>query len=48
MRARLGGELPAYALPKRVLVRRALPERGPGKPDRAAVAELFRTDAVGQ
>ncbi len=33
--------LPAHALPRRVHVVPQLPVRGPGKPDRAAVADLF-------
>lgn len=48
VRERLGGELAAYALPKRVLVLDALPERGPGKPDRAAVAARAIREAVGE
>lgn len=33
--------LPAHALPRRVTAAGAVPLRGPGKPDRAAVAALF-------
>ncbi|MBD3785167.1 MAG: AMP-binding protein, partial [Micrococcales bacterium] len=33
--------LPAHALPRRVTAAPAVPLRGPGKPDRAAVAALF-------
>ena len=33
--------LPAHALPQRVRVVRAIPQRGPGKPDRRAVAAWF-------
>lgn len=33
--------LPRHALPKRVVVLAEMPLRGPGKPDRAAVVELF-------
>ncbi|AKU17982.1 o-succinylbenzoate--CoA ligase [Luteipulveratus mongoliensis] len=32
--------LPAYALPRRLLALEAIPARGPGKPDRAAIAAL--------
>ncbi|MDE9365028.1 o-succinylbenzoate--CoA ligase [Luteipulveratus sp. YIM 133132] len=38
VRDALGDRLPAYALPRRLLVLDALPLRGPGKPDRAALA----------
>jgi O-succinylbenzoic acid--CoA ligase len=41
LRAALRGILPDHALPRRVVVVDALPLRGPGKPDRAAVRELF-------
>lgn len=44
----LRGELAAYALPQRVLVLDGLPERGPGKPDRAAVAAHAARSGVGQ
>jgi o-succinylbenzoate---CoA ligase len=37
VRARLRGILPGHALPRRVLVVPAIPLRGPGKPDRAAL-----------
>ncbi|KNX36237.1 o-succinylbenzoate--CoA ligase [Luteipulveratus halotolerans] len=38
VRDRLRDALPAHALPRRLLVLDALPTRGPGKPDRAALA----------
>jgi o-succinylbenzoate---CoA ligase len=41
LREQLRGILPDHALPRRVLVVDALPQRGPGKPDRAALAALF-------
>ncbi len=41
VRSCLRGILPDHALPQRVLVVSAIPLRGPGKPDRAAVAALF-------
>jgi O-succinylbenzoic acid--CoA ligase len=41
LRALLRGILPDHALPRRLLVLPAIPARGPGKPDRAAVAALF-------
>jgi len=41
LRAALHGILPAHALPRRLLVLDVLPERGPGKPDRAALAAAF-------
>jgi O-succinylbenzoic acid--CoA ligase len=37
VRERLRGILPDAALPRRVLVFAAIPQRGPGKPDRAAI-----------
>jgi O-succinylbenzoic acid--CoA ligase len=37
VRDRLRGILPDAALPRRVLVLAAIPQRGPGKPDRAAI-----------
>ena len=40
VRDALRAALPAYALPRRVLVVDALPLRGPGKPDRVALAAL--------
>ena len=40
VRDRLRGELAAYALPKVVRVLPHLPERGPGKPDRRAIAAM--------
>ena len=41
VRSLLRDTLPAHALPRRVLVAAAIPSRGPGKPDRRAVAALF-------
>jgi len=41
VRAQLRGILPDHALPKRVVTAPAIPERGPGKPDRRAVADLL-------
>ncbi len=41
LRAGLAGTLPGYALPHQVTQVDALPLRGPGKTDRAAVAALF-------
>ncbi len=41
LRELLRGILPAHALPRRLLVLPVLPMRGPGKPDRAAVAARF-------
>ena len=41
LRDALRGILPDHALPRRVVVVDALPLRGPGKPDRAAVRDLF-------
>jgi o-succinylbenzoate---CoA ligase len=41
LREQLRGILPDHALPRRVLVVDALSERGPGKPDRAALAARF-------
>lgn len=40
LREELRGELPAYALPRRLLVVEQLPLRGPGKPDRVALAAM--------
>nr|WP_289232985.1 hypothetical protein [Barrientosiimonas endolithica] len=40
VRAGLRELLPAYALPTRLLVLDAIPARGPGKPDRAAIAAM--------
>ncbi len=37
LRARLRGIVPDAALPRRVIVLPAIPQRGPGKPDRAAI-----------
>ncbi len=41
VRAALRDALPAYALPRRLLVLDALPARGPGKPDRRALVARF-------
>lgn len=41
VRDRLRGILPDHALPRRLAILPALPLRGPGKPDRAAVRRLF-------
>jgi O-succinylbenzoic acid--CoA ligase len=41
VREHLRGHLPDHALPRRVTAAPAVPLRGPGKPDRAAVAALF-------
>ncbi|WP_270887309.1 o-succinylbenzoate--CoA ligase [Pedococcus sp. 5OH_020] len=41
LRDLLRGRLPEHALPRRLLVVEDLPHRGPGKPDRSAVALLF-------
>ncbi|GAA1253258.1 o-succinylbenzoate--CoA ligase [Oryzihumus leptocrescens] len=41
VRARLHGILPGHALPRRLLVLPAIPLRGPGKPDRAALRTQF-------
>ena len=41
VRDRLRGHLADHALPRRVVAAPAVPQRGPGKPDRAAVARLF-------
>ncbi|GAA1762990.1 o-succinylbenzoate--CoA ligase [Nostocoides vanveenii] len=48
VRERLRGVVPAYGLPRRLASVGAIPERGPGKPDRRAVAGAFRRDEVGQ
>ncbi len=45
VRAALRGILPDAALPRRVVVLPALPLRGPGKPDRAAVAAALAAPA---
>ena len=45
LREQLRGILPSHALPRRVLVLAAIPLRGPGKPDRAALADRFAADA---
>jgi O-succinylbenzoic acid--CoA ligase len=37
VRERLRGILPDAALPRRVMVLDAIPQRGPGKPDRTAI-----------
>ncbi|MGG5259138.1 o-succinylbenzoate--CoA ligase [Phycicoccus avicenniae] len=41
VREHLRGHVPDHALPRRVTATGAVPQRGPGKPDRAAVAALF-------
>jgi O-succinylbenzoic acid--CoA ligase len=41
VRSALRGILPDHALPQRFLVLAAIPERGPGKPDRRALAAAF-------
>lgn len=41
LRDRLRGILPAHALPRIVVAAAAVPQRGPGKPDRRAVADLL-------
>ena len=41
VRDALSGHLPRHALPRRVAVVDALPLRGPGKPDRAAIRSVF-------
>ncbi len=41
LRAHLRGILPDHALPRRATTAAAVPTRGPGKPDRRAVAALF-------
>jgi o-succinylbenzoate---CoA ligase len=41
VRARLRGVLASHALPRRVLLATEVPLRGPGKPDRRAVAAMF-------
>ena len=45
VRERLRGILPEAALPRRVLVLSAIPQRGPGKPDRAAIRHALRERA---
>ena len=45
LREQLRDILPPHALPRRFLVLPAIPVRGPGKPDRAAVAERIARDA---
>ena len=45
LREQLRGILPAHALPRRLLVLTAIPLRGPGKPDRVAVADRFSSTA---
>lgn len=40
LREALRDSLPSYALPRRMLIVETLPLRGPGKPDRAALAAL--------
>ena len=41
LRARLRGIVPDHALPRRALTSAEVPTRGPGKPDRRAVAAMF-------
>ena len=41
LRAHLRGILPDHALPRRALTAARVPSRGPGKPDRRAVAAMF-------
>lgn len=41
VREHLRGHVPDHALPRRVTAAASVPVRGPGKPDRAAVAALF-------
>ncbi|HET7397276.1 MAG TPA: o-succinylbenzoate--CoA ligase, partial [Intrasporangium sp.] len=41
LRDRLRGILPDAALPRHVVVLSAIPQRGPGKPDRAAIRQVF-------
>lgn len=48
VRERLRGVVPAYGLPRRLALVAAIPERGPGKPDRRAAAGAFRRGEVGQ
>jgi O-succinylbenzoic acid--CoA ligase len=45
VRERLRGILPDAALPRRVLVLASIPQRGPGKPDRAAIRRAVRGPA---
>jgi O-succinylbenzoic acid--CoA ligase len=45
VREAVRGILPDHALPRRVVTLEALPVRGPGKPDRAAIASHFATQA---
>lgn len=45
VRERLRGILPDAALPRRVVVLPAIPQRGPGKPDRAAIRRSVRDPA---
>jgi O-succinylbenzoic acid--CoA ligase len=45
VRDRLRGILPDAALPRRVLVLPAIPQRGPGKPDRAAIRRTVQDRA---
>jgi O-succinylbenzoic acid--CoA ligase len=42
VRERLRGILPDAALPRRVIVLPAIPQRGPGKPDRAAIRRIVQ------
>ncbi|TQM64354.1 o-succinylbenzoate--CoA ligase [Humibacillus xanthopallidus] len=45
VRERLRGILPEAALPRRVLVLSSIPQRGPGKPDRAAIRHAMQERA---
>ena len=45
VRERLRGILPDAALPRRVLVLASIPQRGPGKPDRAAIRRAVQGPA---
>ncbi|KJK13863.1 AMP-dependent synthetase [Terrabacter sp. 28] len=45
VRERLRGILPDAALPRRVLVLPAIPQRGPGKPDRSAIRRAVQGSA---
>lgn len=45
LREELSGILPDPALPQRVVTLDAIPQRGPGKPDRAAIRQAFESPA---
>lgn len=47
VREQLRDALPAHALPRRVAELRAIPVRGPGKPDRMAVQAMLRGSQAG-